>query len=175
MGRAVLSTEALVDAAIELVDREGPAALTMRRLAAELGSSPMGLYRHVDDRQGLLEAIAERATQGFELPEPGTDWRAVSRVMAHRYRAMVQEHPRVFGLLLRNETATMARVFAEMAELLHGCGLSRREAGRVLVAVSRFLFGWCLGEATSPVGGPATEDRLFARSLDALLAGFDPA
>jgi TetR/AcrR family transcriptional regulator, tetracycline repressor protein len=174
MGRAVLSTDALVDAAIDLVDREGHAALSMRRLAAELGSSPMSLYRHVEDRQALLEALAARVTEGFELPEPDPDWRAVSRTMAHRYRAMVLVHPRVFGLLLRNETATVAALFEAMADLLHRCGLSRREAGRVLVAVSRFLFGWLLGEATTPVGGPETEDRLFSRSLDALLAGFDP-
>ena len=54
-----LSVPAIVAAAIELLDREGPDALTMRRLGAELGVEAMSLYRHVPSRDALLDALAD--------------------------------------------------------------------------------------------------------------------
>jgi AcrR family transcriptional regulator len=173
--RLDLTTDDVVEGAIALIDREGHAALSMRRLGSEVGASTMGLYRYIDDRDALIEAIAERVSAGFVLPDPGPDWRDVARLTAHRYRAMVLEHPRVFGLLLRHETTTMRELFADINRVLRSCGLDRREAARVMVALTRFLLGWCQGEATGPVGTRETEDRLFARTLDALLSGFDPA
>jgi AcrR family transcriptional regulator len=65
---ARLSREALVDAAEAIVAREGIDSLTMRRLADELGSSPMALYRHVRDKDELLLLLLER--RAAELPAP---------------------------------------------------------------------------------------------------------
>jgi AcrR family transcriptional regulator len=65
---ARLSRDALVDAAEAIVAGEGIDALTMRRLADELGSSPMALYRHVRDKDELLLLLLER--RAAELPQP---------------------------------------------------------------------------------------------------------
>lgn len=65
---ARLSRDTVVDAAEALVAREGIDALTMRRLADELDSSPMALYRHVHDKDELLLLLLER--RAAELPQP---------------------------------------------------------------------------------------------------------
>jgi AcrR family transcriptional regulator len=67
---ARLSRDTLIDAAVALADREGLEALTIRRLAAELGVTPMALYWHVHDKDELLAALRERMIAEIELPPP---------------------------------------------------------------------------------------------------------
>ncbi|WP_225843162.1 TetR/AcrR family transcriptional regulator [Streptomyces albus] len=65
---ATLSRTAVTDAAERLLDEEGLSALTVRRVARELGTSPMSLYRHVADKQELLALVLDRLAA--RLPRP---------------------------------------------------------------------------------------------------------
>jgi len=77
--RKTLSRRAVIDAALALGDKEGVEAVSLRRLARELGVTPMALYRYVDSKEGLLAAIADRAFEEFELPAEGEgDWREIN-------------------------------------------------------------------------------------------------
>jgi AcrR family transcriptional regulator len=58
--RQRLSAEAVVDAAIEIIEARGPAELTMRSLAAAVGAAPTAVYWHVGDKDAVLDAVAER-------------------------------------------------------------------------------------------------------------------
>ena len=64
-----LSTERILDAAVELVSREGADAFSMRRLADDLGVTPMALYKWFASRDELLEALADRMMTGYDLPD----------------------------------------------------------------------------------------------------------
>ncbi|BEL07369.1 TetR/AcrR family transcriptional regulator C-terminal domain-containing protein [Actinoplanes sichuanensis] len=61
-------------AAITLADREGLPAVSMRRVAAELGTGAASLYRYVDSRDDLLDLMTDEVVAGYRLPEPGGPW-----------------------------------------------------------------------------------------------------
>ena len=72
-----LTRRAIVERALELGDAEGLEAVSLRRLATELGVTPMALYRHVKDKQDLVNAMYEAIVEGFELKadvRPGMKW-----------------------------------------------------------------------------------------------------
>ena len=79
------SRAAIVDAARGIVERDGIAALSMRRVATELGSSPMAIYRHVRDKDELLvlllDALAREVPRPELADEPRTRLRQVCRAM----------------------------------------------------------------------------------------------
>jgi AcrR family transcriptional regulator len=92
--RRPLTRDAIVDAALVLLDREGIAGLSMRRLAKELDVGAASLYWHVGDKEELLSLLLDRIVGESELPEPDPEhWqeqvkesmRAARRLM-HRYR-----------------------------------------------------------------------------------------
>src|SRR4051812_37540306 len=70
-----LGVEGIVAAGIAVADAEGLAALSMRRVAAELGAAPMSLYRHVADKDALLMAMMDAAISELAFPEPPEAWR----------------------------------------------------------------------------------------------------
>lgn len=68
--RRPLSQEAVVDAALAVLDREGLGGLSMRRVAQELGTGPASLYAHVSGKEELLELLLDRVSATITVPEP---------------------------------------------------------------------------------------------------------
>ncbi len=68
--RATLSREAIVDAAMDVLDNNGLDGLSMRRVAETLGTGPASLYWHVADKEQLIHLILDRVMGEIELPEP---------------------------------------------------------------------------------------------------------
>jgi AcrR family transcriptional regulator len=92
--RRTLSTDAVVETALRIADEDGVDAVSMRRIASELGVGTMSLYHHVADKEELLELMAD-AISG-ELLVPGEilgDWREALRAIAHRTREAFMRHP----------------------------------------------------------------------------------
>ncbi len=70
-----LNVDSIVEAAVALIESDGLPALTMRRLAKQVGCSPMALYRHVADKQELIGALADHYLTDLELPDTdGLSW-----------------------------------------------------------------------------------------------------
>lgn len=90
--RPALSAERIGRTAIALADAEGLDAITMRRLATELGVAPMAAYRHVDGKDELLQLIGDLVLDEIELPPPGTPWRETFRTIALRTRELRMRH-----------------------------------------------------------------------------------
>jgi AcrR family transcriptional regulator len=92
--RAALSREAIVEAAIELLDREGIARFSMRRLAESLGTGAASLYWHVSGRGQLFEMIVDRFVERTGAHElAGADWTEQVRDWAHKVRSIERAHP----------------------------------------------------------------------------------
>lgn len=93
-GGPTLSRERIVRAALAIAEAEGSAAVTMRRVAAELGSStPMSLYRYVGGKEGLTDLMLDAVYAQIGLPdEPSGAWRADLTVMADRSRHALRRH-----------------------------------------------------------------------------------
>ncbi|MEU6058778.1 TetR/AcrR family transcriptional regulator C-terminal domain-containing protein [Streptomyces sp. NPDC047097] len=102
----VLSEEAIVRAALELIEAPGGNALTVRRLGAALGCDPSAVYRYFADADALLLAVADRligeSVDGFT---PGEDWTASLRELAVRVHRSVLRHPRLAPVSASRVTA----------------------------------------------------------------------
>jgi AcrR family transcriptional regulator len=85
--------ERIVAGAITVADTEGLAALSMRRVAAELGAAPMSLYRHVADKDDLVLQMMNTVFARSHLPDPPDGWRARLELAARTLWAMFGEHP----------------------------------------------------------------------------------
>ncbi|MFD4292509.1 TetR/AcrR family transcriptional regulator [Rhodococcus sp. NPDC058532] len=91
--RRGLTLEQILDAAIELADAEGVAAVSMARLAKQLGFTPMSLYRYVDSKDELVELITDRALGAPPALDPDLPWRAGLHAWALAEYARVLRHP----------------------------------------------------------------------------------
>ena len=99
-GQPSLSREQIVRAAIELLDAEGAAGLSMRRLGTKLGSGATSLYWHVANKDELLELAVDEVLGEIYIPEPrDTSWRIGASVYANGARATMLRHPWMLGLL----------------------------------------------------------------------------
>jgi AcrR family transcriptional regulator len=87
-----LSRTEIVRAAIAVADAEGPEAISMRRIARELGAGAMSLYWYVTSKEQLLDLMLDAIEAEIEVPEPSGDWRADLGAFAHRTRATLRQH-----------------------------------------------------------------------------------
>ena len=91
--RRPLTRDAIVDAALTLLDREGLAGLSMRKLAQELGAGAASLYWHVGDKEELLSLLLDRIVGEGEPPEPDpANWQEQVKEMARESRRLLQSH-----------------------------------------------------------------------------------
>jgi AcrR family transcriptional regulator len=91
-------------AAIALADREGLPAVSMRRVAAELGTGAASLYRYVDSRDDLLDLMIDEMAAGYRLPEPGGPWLPALLEVYRQGRALMLRHRWLPELLLTRST-----------------------------------------------------------------------
>ncbi|MEK0100206.1 TetR/AcrR family transcriptional regulator [Streptomyces sp. NPDC056002] len=101
--KPLLSRDRIVTAALSLVDAEGLAAVSTRRLAAELGVSGPSLYNHFRTKDQILEAVADAVSAQVDLsmfdPADGRDWRTSLHDWAVSYRAALLAHPNIVPVL----------------------------------------------------------------------------
>lgn len=88
-----------VAAALAVADAEGLAAVSMRRVASDLGSGTATLYRYITNRDELVDLMVDAAQGEDPLPEPTADWRAGLAAVAHGQRATLLRHPWLAGEL----------------------------------------------------------------------------
>ncbi len=92
--REPISKDAIVTAAIQLLDREGLAALSMRRLAEELGTGAASLYWHVGSKDGLLDLVMDEIIGEGKVPDPDPEhWQDQLKQVARDQRAASLRHP----------------------------------------------------------------------------------
>jgi AcrR family transcriptional regulator len=175
--REPLSRERALAAAVTLVDAEGLKALTMRRLAADLGVEAMSLYYHLPGKNGLLDGLAdtvidEITTAVAATAVPDADWRTSLRQRFLAAREVMLRHPWAPGLLGSRPTipsGLFAYYDAILATLVGG-GLSYRLAHRALHAFGSLALGFAQEVfSPAPAGGSMDVDATEA-DLSALAA-----
>ena len=138
--RRGLTKQAIVDRALEIGDAEGLQAVSLRRLAAELGVTPMALYRHVKDKQDLVNAMYEAIVEGFDLKagiRPSMKWTTQLRRSLMNAIAL-HERPVALPLAIAyNGTGSPSiwRQYDNALDILLKAGFTRREA----VVLNRIL------------------------------------
>ena len=113
-----VTRDAILDAALALLDEDGDAGLTMRSLAARLGVTPMSLYHHVTDRAGLLRALSDRLYGGVlqGVDEAGGPVEGIRMVLTRYYDAVIT-HPQL-TLAIFVEPAAFAGASREITDRL---------------------------------------------------------
>lgn len=147
--RPALTREAIVSAATAILDREGPEALSMRTVAAELGCGVMSLYRHVADRDELLDLVLARLVAAIELPPATGHWQDDLAGVARAFRAALVVRPQLTPLLTaragRNR-GSLALLDATLA-VLRDAGLDPQQAVLAGSALGNLVAGAALQEA----------------------------
>jgi AcrR family transcriptional regulator len=92
------SRDQIAAAAVKIADAEGLKAVSMRRIAAELGSGTASLYRYIAKKDELLDLMSEVVLAEERLPKPSGIWRADLRKIAYHIRAMTLQHAWTIGI-----------------------------------------------------------------------------
>ena len=139
-----LTAEGIFEAALALVDAEGLDALTMRRLAADLGVATMSLYGHVPNKDDLLTGVVNLATREIALPEPDTPpWEAL-RFITREFRRVALGHPNLVPLTFRQPPTGEAglRTLEAALDALRRAGLPPATAVRAYRVMASFAIGF---------------------------------
>ncbi len=133
-GRARLSKRAVVDRALKLADTDGLDTLTIRKLAQDLGVTPMALYWHFRSKDDLLEGMAEQVWSEIEVRvDPSVPWWAQLQGGLESLLRALRTHPAAPQLVLEHEKRNEAALRATEAvlEILRGAGFNPQYASEI--------------------------------------------
>ncbi|MBE4739829.1 TetR/AcrR family transcriptional regulator [Streptomyces caniscabiei] len=148
-----LSREQIVAEALRLLDEEGIDALSMRKLGARLGAGATSLYRHVTNKDELLELAVDEIYGEIEVPTTpaAANWRTDTASCAHNLRTTILRHPwlaSVQGELGMSYLGpNWMRVSEAMLRVLTTAGFPADEADRALTTVVAYVTGTATTEA----------------------------
>jgi AcrR family transcriptional regulator len=169
-----LKRERIVSTALELVDRDGLRALSMRRLGAELGVDPMAVYYHIPNKQALLDAIVEAVMAAIDLSVDNPADHPEERILAaaRAYRDTMLAHVNALPIMLAHGPATPAamRPVERLIGILRDAGLPPAQAFagmQILAAAVRGAVG--MAPAPQDANPPAPEQ------IEAMLRLFPPS
>jgi AcrR family transcriptional regulator len=159
--RTPLTRDRVLQAAVDLADRGGNEALSMRKLGQQLGVDAMALYRHVRGKDDLLDGLVEVIVGQIERTTPGASWNTTLRQQAMAARAVMLRHPWARRVLEERGTggpACLAYIESVLATLHEG-GLSIELAHHALHVLSSRIFGFTqdLFEEPGPADPPPDE------------------
>jgi AcrR family transcriptional regulator len=147
--RNTLSRDRVVEAALALLDERGFDAVTMPSLAKRLGVGTMSLYRHVADKDDLIDAVAARVLGGVEVPGgDAADWKGRVVGYLRALRAATLAHP-ALSRILAERGLTVGPVFEQLEgahAVLRAAGFSDEGAVRTFYALLTYVFGFVVWE-----------------------------
>jgi AcrR family transcriptional regulator len=169
--RIPLSKERVLRAAVELADRGGSEAVSMRKLGQELGVDAMSLYHHVQDKGDILDGIIDVVVAEIDVSPTGADWQTAMRRLAIAARRVMLRHPWAPGVIASRPDpgpATMRYMDAVLAILREG-GFSLEVAHHAVhVLGSRVLgFNQDLYNDADAVSMSPEQAAFFAREMAA--------
>jgi AcrR family transcriptional regulator len=170
--RVLLTRDRIVRAAIELIEREGSDALSMRRVAAELGVAVMSLYNHVPSKAALLDAMAERILAGVIVADdPAMHWTERARSLVRAFRKVAHDHPRSVTLVLTRKVDAPSgmRPVEHALAIAADAGFDGQTSVRIMRALLAYAVGAQLREA-----GAAKMLYYLPKNREDLLGFLDP-
>lgn len=170
MGRKPkLNRERLIDAALAIADEGGLAALTMASVGRRIGVEAMSLYRHVANKEAMLDGLVDRVFAEIKVSPKLRGWRPIMRARAVSMRDALRRHPWAITLMESRShpgPATLAYHDAMTAILLRA-GFDGAMATRVYNLLDSYVYGFALQEAALPFSTPEEMADLSAQLLAA--------
>ncbi|HEY0449732.1 TetR/AcrR family transcriptional regulator [Actinophytocola sp.] len=144
----------MLEAAIRVADRGGVEAVTMRRVAQELGVEAMSLYHHVPNKDAILDGVTDAVFAAIDLPGATCDdWRDAIRARACSARAVLSQHSWALGLMdsRRNPGRATLRHHDAVLGVLREAGFTLPMAVHAVSLIDSYIGGFVLQEANLPV------------------------
>ena len=162
--RVRLSRDRVISAAVVLADQGGIESLSMRNLAQELGVVPMALYKHVANKEELLDGMVDVVFGEVEF-RSGSAWRRAMRERAISMREALLRHRWAVGLM---ESGTPGPANLRHHNAVMGClrdqaHLSFRMAVHAYSVMDSYIYGFALQEKTLAIDIPAEAERRLER------------
>ena len=180
-----LSRERILEAALEIVDREGLAALSMRRLGDALGVEAMSLYNHVPNKAALHDGVYEQILESVAPAPKKATWKEHALHQGRALRDALARHPRAIPLFASRPATThasLARLEGQL-RVLRAAGLAPLEALHTIQIVVAFVVGHAMwsfgrpGDDTAPPPYEGLDPHAFphVREVAKALVRYDPA
>ena len=176
----LISRDSILMQAMSLIDSEGLAALTMRRLGKALGIEAMSIYYYFKNRDEVLDGVVEAvmleiSRHAERARKTGESWSDVARRIVRAYRTAGKAHANSFQLFATRPLRTKAAITQgrELVDAFAGAGLNNSDAVIAYRAITCFSAGFVLLETSKfkPAFSTGNFHREFNRSIDVILRG----
>jgi AcrR family transcriptional regulator len=168
-----VSQQQVLEAALALADEGGLGAVTMASVGARLGVEAMSLYRHIGNKEEMLDRLVDRVFAEIDVPSDARDWREALRRRAVSAHAALRRHPWAIGLMESRSQPGPANLghHDAMVAILLQAGFDGRRAVRVYNLLDSYIYGFALQEATLPFSSPeemaSMSEQMLAAVADA--------
>jgi AcrR family transcriptional regulator len=167
--RKRLSTARVLRAAIALADQAGIEAFSMRGLAQELGVVPMALYKHVANKDELLDGIVDIVFSEIDAPSAKEDWRSALRRRAISARTALKRHPWAVGLMeSRHPGPANLRLHNAVMGCLREAGFSFQAAIHAYSVQDAYIYGFALQERDLAFETPQSAGKAAQRRAETI-------
>jgi AcrR family transcriptional regulator len=167
--RRPLSRDRVLRTAIRLADQGGLESVSMRKLGQELRVEAMSLYKHVANKDEILDGIADLVMSDFEVPSGDVDWKTAVRRGAISAHQVLLDHPWASSLIESRPNAGPARLryLDALIGVLSAAGFSMPMVSRAVMALDSHTYGFVLQELAWPfaVENAPEVAATFARGL----------
>jgi AcrR family transcriptional regulator len=170
--RTPLTRERVLAAAVAVADQVGLESLTMRRLGQHLGVEAMSLYKHVANKDEILDGIVDIVIGEIDLPSAQADWRSAMRQRAVSARQVLASHPWAIGMMESRSTmgpAAMRYIDAVIGSLRAG-GFSVEMAAHAFLLLDSYIYGFVVQEMGFSLDSPESPGEAAEATLQALPA-----
>jgi TetR/AcrR family tetracycline transcriptional repressor len=175
--RPQLTRQRVVAEALAVIAQDGAQALTMRALAARLGVVPGALYHHVGNKQQLQDLVLDGvlAEIDFDL-DSSMPWAEQLKIVAHRLRRVLEDHPGVAGLLkTRDPLGPNSLALAEaFLSPLQAAGFGDREAGLAFFLLLDYTIGFAVSSPRTSVNEQRVRDTAIRAQLHQFFRSLPP-
>ncbi len=167
--RKPLSRARVLQAAVALADEAGLGAFSMRALAQELGVVPMALYKHVANKEELLDGMVDVVFGEIELPPVDVEWRSAMRRRALSTREALKRHGWAIGVMeSRNPGPANLRNHDAVMGCLRTAGFSFEMAIHAYSLQDAYIYGFALQERDTAFETPDSAGEAAQRRMEAL-------
>ncbi|SFE99741.1 DNA-binding transcriptional regulator, AcrR family [Actinoplanes philippinensis] len=173
-----LTRAAILQAALRIVDTDGVDALSMRKLAGQLGVNPMSIYHHVENKAALLEGLTRLVTDGARHIAVGQGpWQEQLRNLAYEFRALSLAHRNLIRYAFTSDDFIQhdGPMWRTLCAVLRSAGLPEAEVERtgavLAVLVGGLLHTEVNGTMRRLIGSGQAEDAGFALAVNLLIDG----
>jgi AcrR family transcriptional regulator len=167
--RIPLSRERVLQAALGLADEDGVEGVSMRRLGLVLGVEAMSLYKHIADKEAILDGIADLVMEEVEVPSPDLDWRTAVRRSAISAHEALRRHPWA-GMVLEsrlNPGPARLRYLEAVVGVLRVAGFDTATVARAFMALDSHTYGFTMQELAMPFAADSAGAMTVAEELSA--------